>query len=60
MGADVRANRGQLDPEVRGYLQRRHDTVHEVVDTAPVFGKRYMAAADELDDLQDLLGIVER
>ena len=56
----MRANRGQLDPEVRGYLQRRHDTVHEVVDTAPVFGKRYMAAADELDDLQDLLGIVER
>jgi len=50
----------KMDPEVRGYLQRRHDAVYEVVDTARVFGKRYNDACTELEELQELLGIVER
>jgi hypothetical protein len=50
----------RLDPEVRGYLLRRREAVHEVVDTVPVFRKRYNAACDELEELNDILGIVER
>jgi hypothetical protein len=50
----------QLAPEVLGYLQRRRDAVHEVVDTAPVFRKKYNEACDELEELNELLGIEER
>ena len=47
----------QLTPEVRGYLQRRYEKVQEAVDTSRVFGKRYNAAVDELEELQELLNI---
>jgi hypothetical protein len=47
----------RMAPEVRGYLQRRREAVYAVVETAPVFRKRYNDACDELEELDELLGI---
>lgn len=40
---------------MRGYLSRRADTLQEVIDTVPVFGKRYNDACDELEEIEDAL-----
>ena len=42
---------------VRGYLRRRLEALQEIVDTARVFGKRYNAAVDELEEIKELLDI---
>ena len=42
---------------VRGYLRRRLEALQEIVDTARVFGKRYNAAVDELEEIEELLDI---
>lgn len=42
---------------VRGYLRRRLEALHEIVDTVRVFGKRYNAAVDELEEIEELLDI---
>jgi hypothetical protein len=47
----------KLDPEVRGYLMRRFQAAQDVIDTVPVFSKRYHTAVDELEEVADLLGI---
>jgi len=42
---------------IAGYLHRRVDAVQQVIDTAPVFSKRYDLAVSELEELEELLGL---
>ena len=42
------------DRLLHGYLSRRVDTLQEVVDTSRVFSRRYNAAVDELEELEEL------
>lgn len=39
-----------------GYLLRRVETLTEIIDSVPVFSKRYSAAVDELEEVEELLG----
>ena len=39
---------------LRGYLSRRVETLQEIVDTSRVFGKRYNAAVDELEEIEEI------
>lgn len=39
-----------------GYLRRRVESVQQVIDTVPVFSKRYDAAVEEMEELAELLG----
>jgi len=40
---------------LRGYLLRRAEALMEIVDTSRVYGKRYNAAVDELEEVEELL-----
>lgn len=40
---------------VTAYLHRKAQEQQAVIDKAPVFGKRYGAAVDELEEIKDLL-----
>ena len=40
---------------LRGYLSRRVEVLQGIVDTARVFGKRYNAAVNELEEIQNLI-----
>jgi len=40
---------------LRGYLSRRLEALQEIIDTAPVFNKRYNAAVDETEEVEELL-----
>jgi len=42
------------DRLLRGYLSRRVETLQEIVDTSRVFGKRYNAAVDELEEIEEI------
>lgn len=55
----MRASREQppMAPEVRGYLGRRRELLQQVIDTVRVFSRRYNAACDELEEVEELLGI---
>jgi hypothetical protein len=37
------------------YLRRKAAEQQEIIDTSAVFGKRYGAAVDELEEISDLL-----
>jgi hypothetical protein len=39
------------------YLRRRLAVLQEIIDTSRVFGKRYNAAVDELEEIEELLDI---
>lgn len=41
----------------RAYLLRRLLELEDIVASVPVFGKKYNAALDELDELYELLGL---
>jgi hypothetical protein len=43
-----------------GYIARRAEALQEVVDTVPVFGKRYNTAVDEMEEVEELLEILHR
>lgn len=40
---------------LRGYLCRKAREQQEIIDRVPVRGKRYDAAVDELEEVEDLL-----
>ncbi len=45
---------------VRGYLSRRMEALQETIDTVPVFSKRYNAAVDELEEIEEAVSECER
>lgn len=46
------------DRLILGYIERRAEALQEVIDTSPVFGKRYNKAVDELEEVEELLEIL--
>ena len=40
---------------MRSYLMRKAQEQLSVIDSVPVFGKRYEAAVDELEEIEELL-----
>lgn len=42
---------------LRAFLLRKIEEQQKVIDTAPVFGKRYSDAVDELEEVEELLGV---
>ena len=40
---------------LRAYLLRKAQEQQDIIDRAPVFGKRYGAAVDELEEIRELL-----
>lgn len=42
---------------LRAFLLRKIEEQQKVIDTAPVFGKRYNDAVDELEEVEELLGV---
>lgn len=47
--------REKIEPEIRGYLLRRHEAAQEVIDNVRVFSKKYNDAVDDLEEIEDLL-----
>ena len=41
----------------RGYLLRRRDGLYAVIDRVGVFTKRWSEAVDELEEVEELLGL---
>jgi hypothetical protein len=39
----------------RSYLMRRAQELRDSIDISPVFSKRYMAAVDDLEEIEELL-----
>ena len=50
----------QIEPEIRGYLLRRHKAAQEIIDKVKVFSKKYNDAVDDLEEIEDLLQNAER
>jgi hypothetical protein len=42
---------------IRGYLLRRRDELYAVIDRVGVFTKRWGDAVDELEEVEELLGL---
>lgn len=40
---------------VRSYLLKKAEEQQAIIDKVPVFGKRYSAAVDELEEIEELL-----
>lgn len=40
----------------RGYFYRRIEQLQEIIDSSGVFGKRYNAAVDELEEIGEIIG----
>lgn len=40
---------------VRSYLMRRTQELQDIIDSVPVFGRRYEAAVGELEEIEELL-----
>ena len=53
---EVKDDPDLLERLTRAYLQRRLDELEEVIDRVGVFTKRYNAAVDELEEVEELLG----
>lgn len=43
-----------------GYLMRRASELHETIERVPVFGKRYHAAVDELEEVEELSDLIAK
>ncbi len=46
--------------EIRAYLTRKAQAQQVIIDSVPVFSKRYGTAVDELEEIEDLLGTLEK
>jgi hypothetical protein len=42
---------------VRSYLMRKAQEQQDIIDNVPVFSKRYGAAVDELEEIEELMAL---